>query len=89
MKAINLSLCFLLFLLFQIDRQEASPVYLSSMEDTDDHPSWQYNDMDHPAADEDARSSPEQLWKRLVLDLPTYQRERRFGNTRYGRSAAK
>ena len=88
MKAISMPLCILLLLSLQIHQHQAGPVYLSSVEGPEDHPSWQYNEIDHHA-DEDARPSPEQLWKRLAQDLSTYQRQRRFGNTRYGRDAAK
>jgi hypothetical protein len=74
---------YLLFIL--INRQQATPIYLSSSEDNQNEPLSWYNTINN--LDDSRYQRPiERYYKRFVNDLLLPERQRRFGNTKYGRS---
>jgi hypothetical protein len=85
MKYITIFLYFLLILFIQIDQQQGNPMYPSFTDELQDYPSLRLNTMDD-IDDKQQHHSIDQFWDRIVNNLSMLQRQRRFGNTRYGRS---
>lgn len=84
-RLIHIVFCLFLLVFTQLSRQQVYGIDHFSNEDVDNsHPSWQYK-KSIPTVNDDSSSSLNRLWKRLVHDLAVYQRQQRFGNTRYGR----
>ena len=84
MKQIIVFIYFLFILFLQLNPQQATPVYLSSSEDTqNDSPSLyeQYNDLEKRLY----QQSINRYYKRYLHDYLLPERQRRFGNTKYGR----
>ena len=76
---------FIYLLLLLIHRQYATPVYLSSSEDNqNDALSW-YNTI-KSLEDRRYQRPIDRFYKRFVNDIILPERQRRFGNTKYGRS---
>jgi hypothetical protein len=74
---------YLLFIL--INRQYATPVYLSSSEDNQNEPLSWYNTIKKLEHRRYQRPL-DRYYKRFVNDILLPERQRRFGNTKYGRS---
>jgi hypothetical protein len=85
MKYIAIFIYLFLILLIQINQHQAIPMYLSSRRDTRKYPlSWYHTNNDFE--DRQHHRSIDRHYKRVFNDLLSVQRERRFGNTKYGRS---
>jgi hypothetical protein len=74
---------YLLFIL--INRQYATPVYLSSSEDNQNEPLSWYNTI-KKLENRRYQRPLDRYYKRFVNDILLPERQRRFGNTKYGRS---
>jgi hypothetical protein len=75
---------YLLFLL--INRQYASPIYLSSSEDNQNEPSLSWYNTIRSLENRRYQRPIDRFYKRFVNDIILPERQRRFGNTKYGRS---
>ncbi len=85
MKHILIFIYLFVILLIQIDQQQAVPVYLSSSEDIQNYPMSWY-DKFHDTEDRQDQHPIDHYYKRFIDDLLLPERQRRFGNTKYGRS---
>jgi len=85
MKYLTIFIYFLLILFIQIEQQQAVPTLLSSAEDTQNYPSRWYDAINE--IEENRQQHPlYRYYKRFIDDLLLPERQRRFGNTKYGRS---
>jgi hypothetical protein len=85
----------LVFLFIQFNQQQASSIYRSSLDETE-NPLVQspvslsllnlwYNRL-NDLQENEQQENIEHVWKRFSPDLTQLRQRRRFGNTRYGRS---
>ncbi|CAF0794014.1 unnamed protein product [Adineta steineri] len=85
MKSITIFLYFLLILFVQIEQQQAIPTFLLSLEDFQKYPPAWYETVNEN--EERQENDPlTHYYKRFFNDLSVPHRQRRFGNTKYGRS---
>jgi len=85
MKHIIIFIYFSLILLIQIDQQQAVPLDLSSSDDIQNYPLSWYNAINNIENRQHQRPI-DRYYKRFVHELLLPERQRRFGNTKYGRS---
>jgi len=74
-----------LILLIQIDQQLAVPLDLSSSDDIQNYPLSWYNTI-NDIENTQHQHPIDHFYKRFVHELLLPERQRRFGNTKYGRS---
>ncbi len=85
MKSIIFFMYLLLFLIIQIDQQYAIPVSISSSEDNQYEPLSWYKTINNFEDNHHQQHSIDRSYKRFINDFILPNRQRRFGNTKYGR----
>ena len=79
-------LCLFLLIFGNNECQPVNEVDSFTVEEMPDQSALLQDKRIAPKLADDSSSSLNRLWKRLVHDLAIYQRQQRFGNTRYGRN---
>lgn len=85
MKHILIFIYFLLILFIQFNQQQAAPVDLSSSDDMQYDPLSWYSALDE-LENRQYHHPTDHFYKRFIHELLLPERQRRFGNTKYGRS---
>jgi hypothetical protein len=85
MKHIIIFIYLSFILLIQIDQQQAAPIDLSSSDDIQNYPLSWFNTI-NDIEDRQHQHPMDGYYKRFINELLLPERQRRFGNTKYGRS---
>lgn len=80
-------LVYLLFIIMMlIDQQQATPLDFLSREHSYNYPSSSWEEVINNARHRQDHRRNAQYFKRFANDLLQFHQQRRFGNTKYGRS---
>ncbi|UJR22505.1 hypothetical protein I4U23_025556 [Adineta vaga] len=85
MNQLTIFIYFLLILFVQFGQNKAVPTFDLSIEDIQNDPSAWYDFIENHK-DKPLKSHLNHAYKRFLNDLLLPERQRRFGNTKYGRS---